>query len=56
MKYDIIIVGAGPSGYMCAYELAKKNPELKILLLDRGKNIYERRCPVLEYSQSKRVS
>lgn len=49
MKYDIIIVGAGPSGYMCAYELAKKNPELKILLLDRGKNIYERRCPVLEH-------
>ncbi len=49
MKYDIIIVGAGPSGYMCAYDLANKSPNLKILLLDRGKSIYERKCPVLQH-------
>ena len=49
MKYDAIIVGAGPSGYMCAYELINQNPELKILLVDRGRNIYERKCPVLEH-------
>ena len=53
MKYDVIIVGAGPSGYMCAYELANKNKDLKIILLDKGRNIYERRCPVLEHKIDK---
>ena len=53
MKYDVIIVGAGPSGYMCAYELANKNPNLKILLIDKGRNIYERRCPLLEHKIEK---
>ena len=48
-KYDVIIVGAGPSGYMCAYELNKKNPNLKVLLIDKGKDINTRYCPVLNH-------
>ena len=53
MKYDVAIVGAGPSGYFCAYELVKKNPELKVILLDKGLSIETRRCPILEHKLTK---
>lgn len=46
-KYDCIIVGAGPMGIYCAYEFKQKNPNLKVLLIDRGNDIYQRHCPIL---------
>lgn len=48
MKYDVIIVGAGPTGIFTAYELAQGNRKLKILLVDKGNQISKRRCPILE--------
>lgn len=53
MKYDVVIVGAGPAGYFCAYELTKINPDLQVLLVDKGLPIQKRRCPVLEHKISK---
>lgn len=47
-RYDCIIVGAGPTGICCAYELMKKAPNLKVLLVDRGNDIYNRQCPILQ--------
>lgn len=44
-KYDVIIVGAGPSGIFCAYELIEKDPKKKILLLEKGNQISKRICP-----------
>ena len=52
-KYDVIIVGAGPAGYFCAYELTKIAPNKKVLLLDRGRDIHTRSCPVLEHKLAK---
>ena len=45
MKYDVIIVGAGPSGIFCAYELIKNKPQTKILILEKGNAIEKRVCP-----------
>lgn len=36
-EFDVIIVGAGPAGIFCAYELNKLAPELKVLILEEGK-------------------
>lgn len=44
-RYDVIIVGAGPSGIFCAYELINKKPDLKVLMIEKGRRIEERQCP-----------
>jgi len=47
MIYDLIIVGAGPCGIYAAWEAAKLAPAAKILLIDRGYDIYNRKCPIM---------
>lgn len=44
-QYDIIIIGAGPGGIFCAYELLDKKPDLKVLMLEKGRSIEKRQCP-----------
>ncbi|MHA1530892.1 MAG: NAD(P)/FAD-dependent oxidoreductase [Candidatus Heimdallarchaeota archaeon] len=41
---DFVIVGAGPAGIFCALELLKQG-YTKITLIDRGKEVFKRRCP-----------
>lgn len=53
MKYDVVIVGAGPAGIFAAYELTLKSPKAKVLLIDKGRDIFKRRCPILEGRISK---
>lgn len=44
-KYDVVIIGCGPSGIFTALELLKNNNKTKILMLDEGRSIKTRKCP-----------
>ncbi len=46
MKYDVIIVGAGPGGIFAAYELVKQNPDLKVAVFEAGHALDKRKCPI----------
>ena len=46
MKYDVLVIGAGPGGIFTAYELSHKAPSLKIAVLECGGELSERRCPI----------
>lgn len=46
MKYDAIIIGAGPGGIFSAYQLIKNHPELKVAVYEEGKPLNKRHCPI----------
>ncbi|MBC2855827.1 FAD-binding protein [Cetobacterium sp. 2A] len=45
MKYDVIFLGGGQAGIFGAYEAIKKNEDLKILVIDKGRMLTQRVCP-----------
>ena len=45
-EYDIIIVGAGASGVFMSYELTKIKNSAKVLMIDKGKTLASRICPI----------
>lgn len=52
-KYDVVIIGGGIGGLMCAYRLNKDDPNLSILVLERGNDINTRHCPIIEKKTKK---
>lgn len=46
MRYDVIIIGAGPGGIFSAYELLKKREDLKIAVFESGHSLDKRLCPI----------
>ena len=45
-KYDLIVIGMGPSSIFLSYELIQKNYNKKILLIEEGKRVEDRFCPI----------
>lgn len=48
MDYDVIIIGAGPGGIFSAYELVKRNADLRIAIFETGSPLEERKCPIAQ--------
>ncbi len=46
MKYDVIIIGAGPGGIYSAYEMTRKRADLKIAVFEAGHALDKRHCPI----------
>ena len=46
MKYDVVVIGAGPGGIFTAYELAAAERGLKIAVLELGRPLEQRKCPI----------
>ena len=46
MNYDLIVVGMGPSAAFLAYELIELNNYKNVLLIDQGKSVSKRSCPM----------
>ena len=44
-RSDVIIIGAGPGGIFCAYELLRQKPDLKVIVIEKGRSIEKRVCP-----------
>jgi uncharacterized FAD-dependent dehydrogenase len=51
MKCDVLIIGAGPAGLFAANELAGK---LKVIVVDKGRALNERKCVALLNNKCKR--
>ncbi len=45
--YDVAVLGCGEAGLFAAYELARLRPDLKVVAVDQGPDIYHRSCPIV---------
>ena len=45
-KYDVAIIGGGPSAIFAAYELVLNNPAARVVMIEEGHDIYHRQCPI----------
>lgn len=47
-KYDVAIIGGGPAAIFAAYELTASQPDVSVVLIEEGHDIYSRKCPIAQ--------
>lgn len=47
-NYEVIIIGCGTAGIFAGYELNKLRPDMDILMIEQGRDIHHRSCPIIE--------
>lgn len=47
MKFDVAIIGSGPSAIFAAYELLAKKPDMRVAIFEEGHDIHARKCPIV---------
>ena len=45
-NYDVIAIGMGPGSIFMAYEMIKLNKNKNVLLIEQGKRVEDRNCPI----------
>ena len=52
-SYDVAIIGGGIGGIMAAHRLTENDPSLSIVLLEKGRQIEKRVCPIVSHKTDK---
>lgn len=47
IQENVAIIGCGEAGIFAGYELKHRHPELNIIVLEQGGDIYSRKCPIV---------
>ena len=47
-NYDVAIIGGGMSGLMLAHRLLDQNQDLDVVIIEKGKSLAKRSCPIIE--------
>ncbi|MFA6948044.1 MAG: FAD-binding protein [Eubacteriales bacterium] len=48
-KADVLIIGGGIGGLMAAHRLLSRQPELKVVIIEKGNAIEHRSCPIVTH-------
>jgi len=54
--FDYVIIGAGIGGLMFAYQMNENNPNAKILVIEKGDVLFNRKCPINEGKVNKCIN